>query len=160
MCLMILLLTMFSIHLTVRNIPLLRIACSKLIITNLVLLGGAASFLFALVATVRPLPRIWLWAALQWTIVTIGTVQLFVPFLKYFPVWLCFMFVVGGVVGGSTTNTNYKVADDYRRSGEPDAVRAFAMSCASFGNFAGDAFGGGLAVIVQRVAEGYLTPRA
>ncbi|KAI0319541.1 CLN3 protein-domain-containing protein [Amylostereum chailletii] len=118
-----------------------------------VLLYGSASFLFALIAIKRALPQIWLWAALEWTIAVLGIVQLFAPFLKYFPVWLCFIWAVGGIVGGSTTNTNYKVADDFRRSQDSEDVRAFAMSCAGFGNFAGDAVGGAFAVLVQNLAD-------
>jgi hypothetical protein len=38
------------------------------------------------------------------------------------------MFLVGGFVGGSVTNTNYKIAEDFWRKGEPEDVRSFAMS--------------------------------
>ena len=35
---------------------------------------------------------------------------------------------------------------------EEDDVRAFAMSYGGLGNFAGDALGGGLAILVQKLA--------
>jgi len=54
------------------------------------------------------------------------------------------------------TNTNYKVAEYFRKSGESEDIRAFAMSYGALGNLAGDALGGGLAVLVQVLAETHL----
>lgn len=113
---------------------------------------GAAQFLLAGSAILYVLPNIWLWALAQVFIVAVGIVQLFYPFLTYYGVWLLFMFATGGIVGGATANTNYKVADDFRKRGETDDVRAFAMSYAGLGNFAGDVVGGSLAIMVQKLA--------
>lgn len=93
---------------------------------------------------------------MQCIVVIIGIVQLFAPFLTYYPVWLLFIFVAGGIVGGSVTNTNFKVAEDFRKSGESDDVRAFAMSYGGLGNFAGDSLGGAFAVMAQKLAESRL----
>lgn len=114
---------------------------------------GAAQFLLAGLAIFHVLPNIWLWALMQVFIVAVGIVQLFYPFLTYYGVWLLFMFATGGVNGGGIANTNYKVADDFRKRGETDDVRAFAMSYAGLGNFGGDVLGGGLAILVQKLAE-------
>ena len=62
-------------------------------------------------------------------------------------------------MGGAVTNTNYKIAEDFRKSGESEDVRAFAMSYGSLGNFAGDAIGGALAVAVQTLAVAHLPVR-
>ncbi|KAL1967378.1 hypothetical protein VTN77DRAFT_3163 [Rasamsonia byssochlamydoides] len=124
------------------------------------LIYGTATFIFSLVSMVRAFPQIWLWATMQWVLVTIGIIQLFVPFLNYFAVWIIFIFVIGGIVGGANTNTCYKIAEDFRRKGEPEVVRSFAMSYGVLGNFAGDAIGGGIAVLVQRVAESNLPVRS
>lgn len=117
---------------------------------------GAAQFLLAGLAIFRAFPVIWLWALAQVFVVSIGITELFYPFLTYYGVWLIFMFATGGVVGGGVTNTNYKVADDFRRRGEEDDVRAFAMSYGGLGNFAGDVLGGGLAILVQKMATEHL----
>ena len=121
---------------------------------------GAAQFLLAGLAILYKLPTIWLWALTQVFIVAVGIVQLFYPFLTYYGIWLLFMFATGGVVGGGIANTNYKVADDFRKRGETDDVRAFAMSYGGLGNFGGDVLGGGLAILVQRLAEQHLVGRA
>ena len=120
---------------------------------------GAAQFLLAGLAIFRAFPIIWFWALAQVFVVAIGITQLFYPFLTYYGVWLIFMFATGGVVGGGVTNTNYKVADDFRKRGEEDDVRAFAMSYGGLGNFAGDVLGGGLAILVQKLAEAHLAAR-
>ena len=120
---------------------------------------GAAQFLLAGLAIFRAFPIIWLWALAQVFVVAIGIIQLFYPFLTYYGVWLVFMFATGGVVGGAVTNVNYKVADDFRRRGEEDDVRAFAMSYGGLGNFAGDVLGGGLAIFVQKMATEHLAVR-
>lgn len=117
---------------------------------------GAAQFLLAALAILYVLPNIWLWALTQVFIVAVGIIQLFYPFLTYYGAWLLFMFATGGVVGGGIANTNYKVADDFRKRGETDDVRAFAMSYAGLGNFGGDVLGGGLAILVQKLAKQHL----
>ena len=121
---------------------------------------GAAQFLVAGLAIWYQFPRIWFWALTQVVVVAIGLVQLFCPFLTHYGVWLVFMFATGGVVGGAVANTNFRVAEDFRRRGQPDDVRAFAMSVGGLGNFAGDVLGGGLAVLVQRLAGERLAVRA
>lgn len=78
--------------------------------------------------------------------------QLFAPFLRYYGAWIVFIFLLGGVVGAAVTNTNGKIAEDFRQKGEGEEVRAFAMSFGGLGNFGGDAVGGGVGVVVQRVA--------
>lgn len=120
---------------------------------------GAAQFLLAGLAIFRAFPVIWLWALAQVFVVAIGITQLFYPFLTYYGVWLIFMFATGGVVGAGVTNTNFKVADDFRKRGEEDDVRAFAMSYGGLGNFAGDVLGGGLAILVQKLASEHLAAR-
>lgn len=117
---------------------------------------GAAQFLLAGLAILYVLPNIWLWALTQVFIVAVGIVQLFYPFLTNYGAWLLFMFATGGVVGGGIANTNYKVAEDFGKCGETDDVRAFAMSYAGLGNFGGDVLGGGLAILVQKLAEQHL----
>ena len=82
-------------------------------------------------------------------IAVLGVVQLFRPFLRYYAVWAVLMFFVGGLVGGGVTNTNYKLADDFRKKGEPEEVRSFAMSYGGLGNFGGDAIGGGIAIAAE-----------
>lgn len=123
------------------------------------LVYGVAQFLFAGLTIFRALPIIWLWALAQLIVVAIGTTQLFYPFLTYYGVWLIFMFATGAVVGGGVSNTNYRVADDFRRRGEADDVRAFAMSYGGLGNFAGDVLGGGLAILVQKLVEEHIAVR-
>ncbi|KUJ21138.1 uncharacterized protein LY89DRAFT_778754 [Mollisia scopiformis] len=97
------------------------------------------------------IPFIWTWTILQLILLTIGIIQLYHPFLTYYEVWVMVMFLVGGCVGGGFISTNYKVAEDFRKAGEPDEVRSFAMSYAGLGNFGGDALGGGLAVLLQQL---------
>ncbi len=82
---------------------------------------------------------------------TIALIQLWYPFLNYFWVWFVVIFMVGGCVGGSVTNTNLKIAEDLRRAGEPDEVRSFANSYAGLGNFGGDALGGALGLVIEMV---------
>lgn len=117
---------------------------------------GFGQFLFSTLSMRFKLTFIWGWAIMQIAIVVIGVVQLFSPFLKYYPVWVVFLFLVGGGVGGGVTNTNYKIADDFRRQGEPEEVRSFAMSYGGLGNFGGDALGGSLAILVEVLATKYL----
>jgi hypothetical protein len=85
-------------------------------------------------------------------------VQLWHPFLTYFGVWFVIMFMVGGCVGGSVTNTNYKIAADFQQAGEPDEVRSFANSYAGLGNFGGDALGGALGLVFQMAIAKHLSP--
>ena len=123
------------------------------------LMYGAAQFLLAGLAIFHAFPMIWMWALAQIFIIAIGIIQLFYPFLTYYGVWLIFMFTTGGIVGGGVTNTNYKVAEDFRKRGEEDDVRAFAMSYGGLGNFAGDLMGGGLAILVEKLATDHLAMR-
>ena len=114
---------------------------------------GAAQFLLAGLAILYVPHNIWPWALTQIFIVAVGIIQLFYPFLTYYGAWLLFMSATGGVVGGGIANTSYKVADDFRKCGETDDVRAFAMSYAGLGNFCGDVLGWGLAILVQKLVE-------
>lgn len=82
----------------------------------------------------------------------ISIVQLFEHFLTYFGVWIIFIFFHGGIIGASLTNTSYKIAEDFRENGEAEDVRAFAMSYGGLGSAVGDIVGGGLAIMVQRLA--------
>ncbi|KAL9092401.1 MAG: hypothetical protein Q9159_000909 [Coniocarpon cinnabarinum] len=120
---------------------------------------GAAQFLFSTCASFLKLPAIYGWAVVMLTVVAIGIVQLFEPFLTYYGVWVMFMFVTGGVVGGSVANTNHKVADEFEKMNAGDEVRSFAMSYGGLGNFLGDTVGGVLAIVVQKLATAHLTPR-
>jgi hypothetical protein len=88
----------------------------------------------------------------------IALIQLWHPFLNYYWVWFFIMFMVGGCVGGSVTNTTYKIAQDFREAGEPDEVRSFANSYAGLGNFGGDALGGALGLVIQLVVANGLKP--
>lgn len=99
------------------------------------------------------MPAIWAWSLTQLFLAVVGIVQLWYPFLTYYGLWVMWMFMVGACVGGGVTNTNYKIAEDFRRAGEPDEVRSFAMSYAGLGNFGGDALGGGLGLVMQVLAS-------
>lgn len=118
-----------------------------------VLSYGTAQFLFSILASLRPIPLVWIWTGVQVTVMTIGVLQLAYPFLTYYGVWVVVLFLTGACVGGGVTNTNYKIAEDFRRAGEHDEVRSFAMSYAGLGNFGGDALGGGLAILVEVLAS-------
>ena len=124
------------------------------------LIYGAAQFLLSGLAIFCKFPVIWFWALTQLFIVGVGIIQLFYPFLNYYGVWLIFMFATGGIVGGGVTNTNYKVANDFKNKGESADVRAFAMSYGGLGNFGGDVLGGGLAILVQKLALEHVAVRA
>ncbi|KAI9667572.1 MAG: hypothetical protein M1821_000388 [Bathelium mastoideum] len=119
---------------------------------------GTAQFVFSTLAAAKPIPLVWIWTGVQVTLLTIGLLQLAYPFLTYYGVWIVILFLTGGCVGGGVTNTNYKIAEDFRKSGEPDEVRSFAMSFAGLGNFGGDALGGAFGVMVQQLATKYLKP--
>jgi hypothetical protein len=120
---------------------------------------GAAQFLFSTISIFHAFPFIWGWSGLQLLVVVLSTIQLFNPFLTYFSAWIVFIFFIGGLVGGGVTNTNYKIAEDFRSRGESDDVRSFAMSYGGLGNFGGDAVGGALAVVVQVLATKHLPVR-
>ncbi len=81
------------------------------------------------------MPIIWLWTGTEITLTTMAIIQLWHPFLTYYGVWFVVMFFVGGCVGGSVTNTNYKIAEDFRKAGEPDEVRSFVNSYAGLGMY-------------------------
>lgn len=117
-----------------------------------VLSYGVAQFLFSLFASLRPFPVVWVWTGAQVTVLIIGLLQFVRPFLTYYGVWVVMLFITGACVGGGVTNTNYKIAEDFRLAGEPDEVRSFAMSFAGLGNFGGDALGGAFGVLVEQVA--------
>ncbi|KAI0538361.1 hypothetical protein GGR58DRAFT_526128 [Xylaria digitata] len=110
---------------------------------------GSAQFLFSALVVVQPFPIIWAWTCIELILTAIVLVQLWYPFLTYFWVWFVIMFMVGGCVGGSVTNTNYKIAEDFQRAGEPDEVRSFANSYAGLGNFGGDALGGAIGLAIE-----------
>ena len=124
------------------------------------LLYGVGQFLGSGVAMFWKFPLIWLFALTQLILMVVAIIQLFAPFLTYYGVWLVVMFAVGTVVGGGVTNTNYKVADDFHGKGETEDVRSFAMSYGGLGNFGGDALGGGLAIIAQKLAVAHLKVRS
>lgn len=79
------------------------------------------------------MPIIWIWTGTEIALTVIALIQIWHPFLTHFGVWFVIMFFVGGCVGGSVTNTNYKIAEDFRKAGEPDEVRSFANSYAGLG---------------------------
>lgn len=118
--------------------------------------SGFGEIAFAMISLFRALPWLWAWAFLQTVVVGTSIAQLFSPFITYFPVWLLFAFLIGGFEGAASTNTNYKIAEDFRKNGEPEEVRAFAMSYAACGNFLGDVLGGVIAVVLQRYSETHL----
>jgi predicted MFS family arabinose efflux permease len=124
-----------------------------------VLAFGLGEIIFALVSLFKALPYLWTWATLQSIVVGIGIAQLFFPFLTYFPIWLFLIFFIGGFEGAAVTNTNYKIAEDFRKKGKPEEVRAFAMSYSALGNFSGDAIGGGIAIAVEKLSDRYLHVR-
>ncbi|KAI1802050.1 hypothetical protein F4811DRAFT_425189 [Daldinia bambusicola] len=113
---------------------------------------GSAQFLLSSLSAIYQIPLVWIWTGTEVTLLVIGIIQLFYPFLTFYGVWIVVMFLVGGCVGGGVTNTNYKIAQDFLLAGEPDEVRSFAMSFAGLGNFGGDALGGALGVMVQQLA--------
>lgn len=61
-------------------------------------------------------------------------------------------------MGGSVTNTNYKIAQDFRKAGEPDEVCSFANSYAGLGNFGGDALGGAIGLAIELTVVKRLMP--
>ncbi|EKG18081.1 Batten's disease protein Cln3 [Macrophomina phaseolina MS6] len=113
---------------------------------------GTAQFLFSSISRIRPLPNVWLWAALQTAVVIISIVQLFEPFLTYFGVWIIFIFIHGGIVGASLAKTSRKIDEDFRRNEEAEDVRAFAMAYGGLGSVVGDVLGGAFAIMIQRLA--------
>ncbi|KAI0861119.1 hypothetical protein F4860DRAFT_503493 [Xylaria cubensis] len=119
---------------------------------------GSAQFLFSALVAVQPIPIIWIWTGIEVVLTTIVFLQIWYPFLKSFWVWWFIMFLVGGCVGGSVTNTNYKISQDFRKAGEPDEVRSYANSYAGLGNFGGDALGGAIGLVVQLVIIPNLLP--
>ena len=112
-----------------------------------------------MISLFRALPFLWGWAIIQCIVVAIGIANLFHPFLTYLPIWLFLTFLIGGFEGAAVTNTNYKIADDLRKSGDREEVRAFAMSYGGLGSFLGDAIGGGISVAIQELSKRYLKPR-
>ncbi|KAK2038821.1 hypothetical protein LZ31DRAFT_635132 [Colletotrichum somersetense] len=120
---------------------------------------GAAQFLFSTLSSLRPSPHIWVWTGIQVAVMAIGLIQFAYPFLRYYGVWVFVLFMTGACVGSGVTNTNFKIGEDFRRSGESDEVRSFAMSFAGVGNFGGDALGGALGVMVQQIATKALLRR-
>lgn len=108
--------------------------------------------MFSILSSLRPFPYVWVWSAVQIAVMTIGLLQFVRPFLKYYAVWVVMLFLTGACVGGGVTNTSYALSEDFRRAGEADSVRSFAMSFAGVGNFGGDAAGGALGVMVQQIA--------
>lgn len=123
-----------------------------------VLSYGTAQFLFSMLSALRPIPLVWIWTGVQITVMVIGLLQLAYPFLTYYGVWIIMLFLTGACVGGGVTNTNHKIAEDFRRAGEDDEVRSFAMSFAGLGNFGGDALGGAFAILVEVLATRALAP--
>lgn len=139
-------------YLIIRILP--SAATDFMLLTlNAVFSYGSAQFIFSTLSAFRPMPAIWAWSATQLFLAIVGIVQLWHPFLTYYGVWVVWMFMVGACVGGGVTNTNYKIAEDFRVAGEPDEVRSFAMSYAGLGNFGGDALGGGLGLVMQVLAS-------
>lgn len=128
--------------------------------SSLVLSYGSAQFISSTIAGFCPLRSVWALSIAQLGLTVIGIVQLFHPFLTYYGVWVGIMFLVGGCVGAGITFTNHKIAADFRRAGEPDEVRSFAMSYAGLGNFGGDALGGALGIVMQTMATRSLTKGA
>ncbi|EME46964.1 hypothetical protein DOTSEDRAFT_41505 [Dothistroma septosporum NZE10] len=125
-------------------------------LTCTVLISGVGNFVFSTVAAIWPKRNVWCWTALQMFLCVIGVIQLFVPFLTYYTVWVLVMFVIGGCCGVARTNCTYGLQEDFKN--RDDATRAFAQSHLGTGNFVGDAVGGGFAVMVERLAIRYLKP--
>ncbi|KAI0197810.1 hypothetical protein F4808DRAFT_452322 [Astrocystis sublimbata] len=119
---------------------------------------GSAQFLFSALVAVKPVPIIWIWTGVEVTLTTIILIQIWYPFIHYFWIWWVLMFFVGGCVGGSVTNTNYKISKEFKEAGEPDEVRSFANRFAGLGNFGGDAIGGAIGLVIQLVVVTKLTP--
>lgn len=120
---------------------------------------GLGQFSFSALSMKIRMTFIWGWAAVQMAVVTIGIVHLCYPFLGYYSVWAVLMFIVGACVGGGVTNTNYKIADEFRRQNQPEEVRSYAMSYGGLGNFGGDALGGCLAILIEVLARKHLSVR-
>ncbi|KAI8627984.1 hypothetical protein F5Y19DRAFT_465340 [Xylariaceae sp. FL1651] len=112
---------------------------------------GSAQFIFSALVAIKPVPVIWVWTGIEATLTTIVFLQIWYPFLRYYWGWWAIMFLVGGCVGGSVTNTNHKINKDFKEAGEPDEVRSFANSYAGLGNFGGDAIGGTIGLVIQLV---------
>ncbi|RYC62002.1 hypothetical protein CHU98_g4214 [Xylaria longipes] len=119
---------------------------------------GSAQFIFSALVAIKPVPVIWIWTGIEVALTTIILLQIWYPFLKYFWGWWAIMFLVGGCVGGSVTNTNHKINKEFKEAGEPDDVRSFANSYAGLGNFGGDAIGGAIGLVIQLVVIKNLQP--
>ncbi|KAB2575728.1 Batten's disease protein Cln3 [Lasiodiplodia theobromae] len=119
---------------------------------------GVAQFISSTLSTRYPLPKLWIWAALQCTIIVLSLVQITEPFFTYYGVWILFIFIHGAIVGASNINTNHKIDSDFRRRGEPEEVRSFAVSYGGLGNVIGEFFGGGFAIMVQRLVMLWIKP--
>ncbi|KAL0260301.1 battenin CLN3 protein [Diplodia seriata] len=119
---------------------------------------GIAQFLSSFLP--RPSPRLlWLWPALQSVLIALSLVQVTHPFFTYYGVWIMFVFLHGAVVGAAVVNTSRAIDADFRRRGEPDEVRAFAVSYGGgLGSVIGDFLGGGFAIMVQRLVFLWLLP--
>ncbi|KAI0437480.1 hypothetical protein F4803DRAFT_538728 [Xylaria telfairii] len=112
---------------------------------------GSAQFIFSALVAVKRVPVIWIWTGIEVALTTIVLLQIWYPFLQHFWGLWAIMFLVGGCVGGSVTNTNHKINKDFKEAGEPDEVRSFANSYAGLGNFGGDAIGGAIGLVIQLV---------
>ncbi|KAI0388716.1 hypothetical protein F5Y17DRAFT_451818 [Xylariaceae sp. FL0594] len=119
---------------------------------------GSAQFLFSALVAVYPVTTIWIWTGVEAALTAVVLAQLWRPFLTYYWAFFAVMFLVGGYVGGSVTNTNYKVAREFRRRGEPDEVCSFANSYAGLGNFGGDALGGAIGLALELTVVRRLIP--
>ncbi|KAF2429696.1 hypothetical protein EJ08DRAFT_697968 [Tothia fuscella] len=116
--------------------------------------SGLAAVAFASYTLYKPYPWLWTISLCQSAIILLGLIQLFKPFFTYFPVWLVFAFLTGGLEGASVTNTNFAIARDFAK--ERGEVRSFAMSFGALGNFCGDVVGGAVAIGVQVAGERFL----
>ncbi|KAI1159211.1 hypothetical protein F5B18DRAFT_637778 [Nemania serpens] len=119
---------------------------------------GSAQFLFSALVAVKPIPIIWIWTSIEVVLTAVILLQIWYPFIQHFWVYWVLMFFVGGCVGGSVTNTNYKISKDFKEAGEPDEVRSFANSYAGLGNFGGDAIGGSIGLAIQLIVIKHLQP--
>ncbi|KAK2055392.1 hypothetical protein LY76DRAFT_607722 [Colletotrichum caudatum] len=85
---------------------------------------GAAQFLFSTLSSPRPSPHIQVWTGVQVAVTAVGLVQFRAPVPPtLYGAWVFVLFVTGACVGSGVTKTDFKIGQDFRRSGESDGVR-------------------------------------
>ncbi|OJD35304.1 batten s disease protein cln3 [Diplodia corticola] len=110
------------------------------------------AFAAFLASTFTPSIPLWALSVGQALLLVLSLVNITHPFFTYYGVWIMIIFLHGAFVGAAVRNTSRKIDGDFRRRGEPEAVRAWAVSYGGgLGNVVGDFLGGACAIMVQRL---------